>query len=33
MALGATPRNVASHVVGEAGHWIAGGALLGCALG
>jgi ABC-type antimicrobial peptide transport system permease subunit len=33
VALGAAPRDVAGHVVGEAGRWIAGGALLGCALG
>jgi ABC-type antimicrobial peptide transport system permease subunit len=33
MALGAAPRDVARHVVGEAGRWIVGGALLGCALG
>jgi len=33
VALGAAPRDVAGHVVGEAGRWIVGGALLGCALG
>jgi ABC-type antimicrobial peptide transport system permease subunit len=33
VALGAAPRDVAGHVVGEAGRWIIGGALLGCALG
>jgi hypothetical protein len=33
MALGAAPRDVARHVVGEAGRWIIGGTLLGCALG
>jgi hypothetical protein len=33
MALGAAPRDVARHVVGEAGRWIVAGALLGCALG
>ncbi len=33
IALGAAPRDVAAHVVGEAGRWIVGGALLGCALG
>jgi predicted permease len=33
VALGAAPRDVAGQVVGEAGRWIAGGALLGCALG
>ena len=33
VALGAAPGDVAGHVVGEAGRWIAGGALLGCALG
>jgi ABC-type antimicrobial peptide transport system permease subunit len=33
VALGAAPADVAGHVVGEAGRWIIGGALLGCALG
>jgi ABC-type antimicrobial peptide transport system permease subunit len=33
MAIGASPRDVARHVVAEAGRWIVGGALLGCALG
>jgi putative ABC transport system permease protein len=33
VALGAAPRDVAGHVVSEAGRWISGGALLGCALG
>jgi ABC-type antimicrobial peptide transport system permease subunit len=33
MAVGAAPRDVGGHVVGEAGRWIIGGALLGCALG
>jgi putative ABC transport system permease protein len=33
MALGAAPRDVAGHVVGEAGRWIIAGTLLGCALG
>ena len=33
VALGAAPRDVARHVVGEAGRWTAAGALLGCALG
>lgn len=33
IALGASPRDVAGHVVSEAGRWIVGGALLGCALG
>jgi predicted permease len=33
MALGAAPRDVAGHVVGEATRWILGGALLGCGLG
>jgi predicted lysophospholipase L1 biosynthesis ABC-type transport system permease subunit len=33
MAIGASPRDVAQQVVGEAGRWIVGGALLGCALG
>jgi predicted permease len=33
VALGAAPGAVAGHVVGEAGRWIVGGALLGCALG
>jgi ABC-type antimicrobial peptide transport system permease subunit len=33
IAIGAAPRDVAGHVVGEAGRWIIGGALLGCALG
>jgi predicted permease len=33
MALGAAPRHVAGHVVGEATRWILGGALLGCGLG
>jgi putative ABC transport system permease protein len=33
VALGAAPRAVAGHVVGEAGRWIVGGALLGAAIG
>ena len=33
MAIGASPRDVAQQVVGEAGRWVVGGALLGCALG
>jgi putative ABC transport system permease protein len=33
MAIGASPRDVARLVVGEAGRWIIVGALLGCALG
>jgi predicted permease len=33
VAIGASPRDVAGHVVGEAGRWIVGGALFGCALG
>jgi hypothetical protein len=33
MALGAAPRDVARQVLGEAGRWIAAGAVLGCALG
>jgi len=33
MAMGASPRDVARQVVGEAGRWIIAGALLGCALG
>ena len=33
IAIGASPRNVAQQVVVEAGRWILGGALLGCALG
>jgi hypothetical protein len=33
IAVGAAPRDVARQVVGEAGRWIAAGALLGCALG
>ena len=33
MAIGASPRDVARQVVGEAGRWIIGGALVGCALG
>jgi predicted permease len=33
MAIGASPRDVARQIVGEAGRWIVGGALLGCALG
>jgi ABC-type antimicrobial peptide transport system permease subunit len=33
VALGAAPREVARHVVSEAGRWITGGALLGAALG
>jgi predicted permease len=33
VALGASPRDVAEHVIGEAGRWIVSGALLGCALG
>jgi ABC-type antimicrobial peptide transport system permease subunit len=32
MAIGASPRDVARQVVGEAGRWIGAGALLGCAL-
>ena len=32
IALGASPGDVAQQVVGEAGRWIVGGALLGCAL-
>jgi ABC-type antimicrobial peptide transport system permease subunit len=33
VALGAAPRAVAGHVVGEAGRWIVVGALVGAALG
>ena len=33
MAIGASPRDVARQVVGEAGRWIIGGALVGGALG
>jgi len=33
IAIGASPRDVAQQVVVEAGRWILGGALLGCALG
>jgi putative ABC transport system permease protein len=33
IAVGATPRDVAGHVVGEAGRWIVAGALVGCVLG
>jgi predicted permease len=33
IAIGASPRHVAQQVVVEAGRWILGGALLGCALG
>ena len=33
IALGASPRDVARQVVGEAGRWIIGGALVGSALG
>ena len=33
MAIGASPRDVARQVVGEAGRWIIGGALAGSALG
>ena len=33
MAIGASPRDVARQVVGEAGRWIIGGALMGAALG
>jgi ABC-type antimicrobial peptide transport system permease subunit len=33
VALGASPRDVAGNVVGEAGRWIIGGALIGWALG
>jgi putative ABC transport system permease protein len=33
MAIGASPRDVARQVVGEAGRWIIGGALVGSALG
>jgi predicted permease len=33
MALGAAPRDIGRQVVGEAGRWAIGGALLGCALG
>ena len=33
VALGAAPRDVAGHVVGEAGRWIIGGAVAGSALG
>jgi predicted permease len=33
VAIGAAPRDVAGHVVGEAGRWIVGGAVAGAALG
>jgi len=33
IAIGASPRDVARQVVGEAGRWIIGGALVGAALG
>jgi hypothetical protein len=33
MAIGASPRDVATQVVGEAGRWIVGGAVAGVALG
>jgi predicted permease len=33
IAIGAAPRAVARQVVGEAGRWIIGGSLIGCALG
>jgi ABC-type antimicrobial peptide transport system permease subunit len=33
IAIGASPRDVARQVVGEAGRWIIGGALVGSALG
>jgi predicted lysophospholipase L1 biosynthesis ABC-type transport system permease subunit len=33
MAIGASPRDVAQQVVGEAGRWIVGGAVAGAALG
>jgi hypothetical protein len=33
MAIGASPRDVAREVLGEAGRWIVGGALVGSALG
>lgn len=33
MALGAAPRDIAGQVVGEAGRWAIGGALMGCAFG
>ena len=33
IAIGAAPGDVARQVVGEAGRWIVGGAVLGCALG
>jgi predicted permease len=33
IALGASPGNVAQHVVGEAGRWMIGGAIAGAALG
>jgi hypothetical protein len=33
LAIGASPRDVAGNVVGEAGRWIIGGALVGSALG
>jgi ABC-type antimicrobial peptide transport system permease subunit len=33
IAIGAAPRDIARQVVGEAGRWIAAGALLGCAIG
>jgi ABC-type antimicrobial peptide transport system permease subunit len=33
MAIGASPRDVAGQVVGEAGRWIIGGAVAGSALG
>jgi ABC-type antimicrobial peptide transport system permease subunit len=32
MALGAAPADISRQVVGEAGRWIAAGAVLGCAL-
>jgi ABC-type antimicrobial peptide transport system permease subunit len=32
MALGAAPGDISRQVVGEAGRWIAAGAVLGCAL-
>jgi putative ABC transport system permease protein len=33
MAIGASPRDVARQVVGEAGRWVIGGAVAGAALG
>ena len=33
IAIGASPRDVARQVVGEAGRWIVGGAVVGSALG